>query len=351
MQRNRRRNWIAALICLAVLLLILFSAGSSNDLLARATRLALTQGVITNEMTYSGYHFFYHYAPSYAWLSETQLHSIQEVSRGSYETARLDLAAGNIVKRAGRGPLRNSQGTLDQPFYWRVSPDGKWILFLSKNGDDLIYTATTLDGDRQTAWTNRFDGSVEPVWLSDSSGFVEWPARDGTNYARIRWLSSGLINEFDLGSSPMASLQDLDRLKSPYAAVSPKMLSSGHAAEFFELSGTGERSTLRRYSVSVPEELQQGESKVFLSPRGDRLAWLCFVKRKIPELIRVRRFPFFMTEPRFTTAVLVSRLDGSELRLIGRLRPGDDIRSVAWTPSGRQLSFIHANSLWTVPVD
>jgi hypothetical protein len=349
-QRNRR-NWIAALTCLAVLLLILFSVGSSDDLLTRATRLALTQEVITNEMTYSGYHFFYHYAPSYTWLSDTDLYYIQETSRGNYETVRLDLAAGNIVKQAGRGPLRKTQGTLDQTFYWRVSPDGKWILIVSKNRDDLVYTATTLDGDRQTAWTNRFEGSVEPVWLSDSSGFVEWPARGGTNYARIRWLSSGLVKAFDLGASPTMSLQNLDRLKVPHATLSPKMLSSGHAAEFFELSGSGERLTLRRYSVSVPEELHQGESKVFLSPQGDRLAWLCFFKRKIPELIRVQRFPFFITEPQFTTAVLVSRLDGSELRLIGRLRPGDDIRNVAWTPSGRQLSFIHGNSLWTVPVD
>ena len=346
-----RRNWIAALTCFAVLLLILFSVSSSDDLLARSTRLALTQDVITNELTYSGYHFFYHRVPSYAWLSDARLLFIHEVRRGMYGTVRMDLAAKSIVKHEGLGLTGQSQGMLDGIFYWRVSPDGQWILTVSKARDDLIYTANTLDNGRQVAWTNRSEGGMEPIWLSDSSGFIEWLTRDGINCARVRWLSSGMMKEFDLGSLPATPLQNADRLKLPHAAVSPKILSFDSTAELFELSGSGEGSSLRRHRLSIPDELHRGEGKVVVSPRGDRLAWLFHFEQKVPQLVFSKFFPFVDTRSRYSTALLVSRLDGTAPITVGHLQPGEEIGNIQWTPDGQRLSFVYRGALWTVPVN
>ncbi len=347
-----RPKWFAVLVCLLIGVFVLFSTRSQSDLLSRASRLTVAIGVITNEMTYSGYRFFYHHVPSYFWLSDTELFSIREVRRGAYESVRIDLTTGNVVREPGRSPIDAGQGAGDKAFCWTVSPDGKWILSISKaRNDEHNYIARRFDAARQVAWTNHYDGSVQPTWLGDSSGFIEWPVRDGVGYARVYWLDTGRTNEINLDALPADALKRKQSFEQPNAMIISKMWREGSAAEFIELKREGDGLTAKRYCLAPPAELARGEGRAFLSPRGDRLAWVVSFTRRFPRIAFQRRDPYLIVEPVNSTVVCLSRLDGSDIRVLGHLKSGFDISRVNWTPDAHRLSFVCDNAFWTVATD
>jgi hypothetical protein len=347
-----RPKWFAVLVCLLIVLFVLFCTRTQGDLLSRASRLAAVQGVITNELTYAGYSFFYHHVPSYFWLSDTELFSIHEVRRGVYESVRIDLTTGKVGREPGRSPIDAGQGAGDKAFCWTVSPDGKWILSISKaRNDEHNYTAKRFDATRQVAWTNHYDGSVQPTWLGDSSGFIEWPVRDGVGYARVHWLDTGGTNELNLDALPAERLDRKKSFEQPNAMIISKMWREGSAAEFIELKRDENGLAAKRYCLAPPAELARGEGRAFLSPRGDRLAWVVSFTRRFPRISFQRRDPYLAVEPVNSTVVCLSQLDGSEVRVLGHLKSGLDINRVTWTPNASKLSFVCDNAFWTVAAD
>jgi len=350
-QLSRPKSF-AVLVCVLIVLFVLFGTWSQPDLLSKASRLAVAQGVITNELIYSGYSFFYHHVPSYFWLSDTELFSIHDVRRGVYETVRIDLTTGKIARKPGRTPIDAARGAGDKAFYWTVSPDGRWILSISKAGnDEHKYTARRFDAARQVAWTNHYEGSVQPTWLGDSSGFLEWPVRDGVGYARVHWLDTGGINELNLDALPAERLDRKQSLEQPNAMIISTRWRNGSAAEFIELKRAVDGLVAKRYSLAPPAELAWGDGKAFLSPRGDRLAWVTSFTRRFPRITLQRRDPYLNVEPVSSTVVCLSRLDGTGLRVLGHLKSGLDINRVAWTPDARKLSFVCDNAFWTVATE
>jgi len=347
-----RPKWFAVLVCLLIGLFVLFSTRSRGDLLSRASRVAIAQGVITNELTYSGYRFFYHHVPSCFWLSDSELFSIHEVRRGVYESVRLDLAAGTVVREPGRGPVDASPGAGDRIFCWTVSPDGKWILSIGKaSNDDLAYVARRFDATHQVGWTNRFDGGLQPTWLSDSSGFIEWCVREGVGYARVYWLDTGRTAEINLDALNPETPDARQGFREPHAPVDSKMWREGSAAEFIELTRHGDGATARRYRLRSPPRLARGEGQAFLSPRGDRLAWVVTFERRFPSVGFQRHDPYFVVEPAYSTVICLSRTDGSDVRVLGRLQSGRQLTRLAWTPDSARLSFVCDHALWTVAVN
>ena len=103
--------------------------------------------------------------------------------------------------------------------------------------------------------------------------------------------------------------------------------------------------------LEASEELRGGEGRIFVSPQGDRLAWLYYFQQRVPQFTLERGYPFVETRPRYSTVVLVSRPDGNQMRVIGSLRPDRGLAMVTWTPDGKRLSFVCDDALWTVPVD
>ena len=125
----------------------------------------------------------------------------------------------------------------------------------------------------------------------------------------------------------------------------------GSAAEFIELRRAGEGVVAKRYRLLPPAGLARGEGRAFLSPHGDRLAWVMVFNRRIPKISFQRQDPYFVVEPVFSTVVCLSRLDGSNIRVLGHLQSGREISRVTWMPDGRRLSFVCNNALWTVSAD
>jgi WD40-like Beta Propeller Repeat len=351
--RFPRRGWIGALLLLAIGAFVALTAGRHSDLLSKATRLAVTRSVVTNEWTYSGYYNYYHHTASWFWLSDVEILSICQVTRDSYQSARINLTSGRVIQSAGRLLLEPAQDKRDKTFYWSVSPDGKWILYMMRSaGRKIMYAAKSFDGAAQHVWTNLFEGGTNPTWLSDSSGFVQWAVRDDGNYVKVHTLASGDAVELKMEPARFVPTGGATELKGPFALVPLNIQTSTNSAgEFVEVNRTAKGLFLKRFVVSVPSELKQGERNIFVSPRGKRLAWVVYFEQKIPRFSFKRAYPFVETLPRYSTAVLVSRMDGAQIRLVGTLNPDDAISALAWTPNGKLLGFIHDGSVWTVPAE
>lgn len=102
---------------------------------------------------------------------------------------------------------------------------------------------------------------------------------------------------------------------------------------------------LREYSIPLPEGTDNGD--VVLSPGGNRLAWILYVR---PEE--------YKDSARWLQSVqlAVSDIDGGRMRVIGTLPiEGDEDlygrgRRLDWLPDGTRVSFNHDGSRWAVPV-
>src|SRR5687767_8665760 len=110
-------------------------------------------------------------------------------------------------------------------------------------------------------------------------------------------------------------------------------------------------TVMRKFAFRVPRELHESDWTVSPSPGGDRLAWLAFYRQKMPHVALQRSFPFIEVQPRYVGCVWMSHTDGTEVKEIGRLRPGEEVRRVSWLPNGRHLSFVLRERIWVVPVE
>ena len=108
---------------------------------------------------------------------------------------------------------------------------------------------------------------------------------------------------------------------------------------------------MRKFVFPVPRELRGSDWTIYPSPQGDRLAWLAFYRQKIPHITLERDFPFLRLETRYVVCVWLSRTDGTDLRELGRLQPGDEIHRVAWTPDGKNVSFVFRHQIWKLGVE
>jgi hypothetical protein len=345
------RNWTWAPLLLSLVVIGGLLVGCPGDLVSRAARVAATQGIVTNEASYSGYHFFYHHTASWYWLSDNEILSIREVARGVYESAQINLSSGQITRSPGRMQLDVAQDKWDKTFYWTVSPDGKWILYVGSARGSLIYDARRFNGSARVTWNNRFEGVVHPTWLSDSSGFIEWPMRELGRQARVHLLSSHDTAQFKIDDLPAGFMSGKARLEHPFAQVPSRIQTTTNTAgEFLELKQVNGKLALQRFLLPIPAKLRRGEGRTFISPQGDRVAWVYAFQLRVPRFWFERTYPYVETRPRYSTVVLASGADGDGLGTIGVLGPGSDVGTVTWNPDGKRLGFVHDGSLWTVPV-
>ena len=94
-----------------------------------------------------------------------------------------------------------------------------------------------------------------------------------------------------------------------------------------------------------------------LSPQGNRAAWLVEREYISPYQRFMAKFLHRPITPQLQKEILVSKIDGSEMREIGtfdvpfgeKLEVEKTITGLRWLPGGKQLSFEHDGGLWTVP--
>jgi hypothetical protein len=146
--------------------------------------------------------------------------------------------------------------------------------------------------------------------------------------------------------------------------------------DFFDISLDGGTAVCRPYVISLPKAGEAGENlfdgngslsineEVHLAPRGDRLAWIVHTHAE-PSALETRLaewIPSLKKASHLRTELRVSRLDGSEMRVIGYVetdlhalmsdmretRALNEPHGLRWLPNGQEVSFLYKGALWKV---
>jgi hypothetical protein len=315
----------------------------------KAKPVATTRGVITNALMDSGYDSRPRSTISWFLQSNHVISSFHRNPAGLIGLHQFDLARPAALATVYPAALaENGTETLS---YWAPSPDGRWLLTVRRLDQRRFYRVFGADHALHASWTNRHEGRSQPDWLNDSSGFVEWPIREGRLLARVHWLDTFQTSEVDLLALPAYRLDGPGPLTQPCVALLYSPPPPGIATEFLILAPTRDPDGWKRAILSLPEGLHRHEQpRVTLSPTADQLAWLCDSTNRLPRLSFSRLPPFVHVLPRSQSSLFVSRPDGSQLTPLGRTQPGTTVAAVRWSPAGDHLSFFYQDVLWLQPL-
>jgi hypothetical protein len=308
--------------------------------------LEMTDGWTVTDTIASGYDYFPRRASAWFWRSESDVTSLRPGADGAIEWVDFDLVAQQRSPRPSASMLQPFPSSAEL-FYWSASPDGQWLLQIARRGRDRIYSTFTLDGTFYRAWTNRYESHTHPEWLSDSSGFVEWPIRDGQLLARIHWLKTAVPLEIQLDQLPSLTNASANPIPQPFVPLTKWPVAPGVAVEFLVLQPVDNPAAWHRRVLVQPTTLGGFvEVEVYPAPTGERLAWLAHRTSVVPMVQPSRDFPFLKIQPKHSTTLFLSQPDGSDLQRIGRTRDGEVLGHLQWTPDASRISFVYDQTLW-----
>jgi hypothetical protein len=342
------RAWLFALaLCVLAGLCIALTWHRPVLLWPGAYPIEATQGWFVTDTIASGYDYVPRRASAWFWRSGSEVTTLRYGTDGALEWIDFNLASQHKTRRQQGSMLEPFPSTAEL-FYWSASPDGRWLLQLTRNGQrDRMYSTFTMEGKFHLAWTNRYESHTHPEWLSDSSGFVEWPIREGQLLARVHWLETGTMLEIQIDQLPGITNSSATPLPQPFVPLTKWPVAPGAAAEFLILQPTDDPASWHRRTLLVPEALIDFiQVQVYPAPTGDRLAWLAHATSRVPMVKASHDFPFLKFQPKHSTTLFLSQSDGSDLRRIGRTRHGEILGHLQWTPDARRLSFIYDETLW-----
>lgn len=350
----------------------------------------LTQGAVR----VAGYP---HAQDSYEWVSDYEFvmfrdipsHPIAEVDTRTGKTTALD----SLVRRVGKEEIPHST----YGYSFEASPNGSRLLWESEDETRTRTVSVPLDGSsvkkgplrRKEAWHH----DSNAIWLPDSRQWVQLQdGRQGLDAVVQSLDAPGIVRRIHVGH-PIAKssayvyawsllgTRGSGRVLAEVGSNTPiKSRGPQRRIDFLEFSVDGGPANVRQSVVSIPKAgeyvgktgvdfesydydggLENGES-VQLSPRGDRLAWLIRVREEDsgPRLWLSKWIPTLHRAPRLLTQLRTSRVDGSDMRVIGYLNADMDFDkdwsvqtnplSLRWLPGGRKVSFVYAGALWTIAV-
>jgi len=355
----RRRRLGIAIALITTLVVVWFALTRDREtLLARSKPVASTADWWTQVYTLPSGEAI-DTGPVYQWISPHRLEIL--VNRQSTPNAitlavtnrtaprrehlLLDLPTGHRFHLSELGrPYSLYGGT---PRWINPSPDGKAVRW---NAGTQQHVA-------------QMDGSYHHIWSLDSN---------------LCWLDSGHLSEIGYkdGDTPFAvRIYDIRIPGHPDALILPKAAlqwsnlrqCGAHLCNFrdngntvaisdVDLSARNFGSRLQEHTHSVPVPESATVEEIQFSPDGTRVAWL--FKRRHDTLIgQLERRVFHRSPPvQETLELLVSKLDGSQMHLVGWMRypverPRPVYRGLKWLPGGRKLSFVYKKQLWVVPAD
>jgi hypothetical protein len=245
---------------------------------------------------------------------------------------------------------------------WRLSRDGRYLLWLDDQSAPPIWWVSDLSGRRVRRWP-AVSTSTLPIWLADGSGWLE-----GVSSSAVVMSGGGPM------SCTLHGLTGADRkygaVPGPFnwlegatpdgrvIAVSPAPASGRPfaAGEFTPVQLAWyvyrlvPKPTVASHGVVAIGPHAAGVLEAESSPDGSRLACLVQTSYNSPLEALVSRFLRIVVQPHEGVDLWLVRLDGSGARLIGSEANGTPF-GLLWTQDGKRLSFVDHGALWTVPAD
>jgi len=318
-----------------------------------------------------------HWEDESAWLSEEQLLILtadQHTDRSAGWRGKAELL--NVTTGA-RTPLEGLTALLNRP---RVSPNGTpWSFELSPDGSWLIWINDTTD-PTQNYGAAHLDGTCYRGWKIDNvnaydSFFVDdrhWGYRMAKRPDKLTILD--LLDAKQDRTYPVTAPPAKDALarrvaRSPTFVDFDRSWAREHAQlaiytyrtqDAFEVlnynccSATKTPVPLQRHSIKLPKGafvMDKGADKtnacvyydLQIAATSPFLEWLH------------RTMPRFTVPTTVTEALWVSRSDGQDFHEVGHLRASriekaykDRLKSVEWSPNGKQIRFTYKNTLYVV---
>lgn len=318
----------------------------------------------------------------WVWISDTELLMLM-TDPGADETTgwrgrveRWNIATGAKTHQPGLTALMNRKdlspgGT---PFWFELSPDHSWLLWNNATPNPYQYAAARLDGSGYRTW--RLSGTTQfDIFFLDGSHRAE---RDMEHLDRItiRDLQDARRDREVATTSPegreaLARQENRDKiyldLNQPTQAVEGKFVINTYLV----------RDTIQamRYdagdTTTPPLPIQQSRvtlppgaivEDTLASPAGRAICLHMHMATEPPMLTWLKQRLSFLhfTHPPTTDSLWVCRADGSDLHEIGHLphasgkEEGEGsqlIKSIAWLPGGKQISFVYRSQLYIVPVE
>jgi hypothetical protein len=315
-----------------------------------AVALESTRDLVQGDFIASGYDHVPRQAVAWFWRSASTLTCLRFRSSSSIEWIDMDIA--NDHRSEGSpGPLLQPHPPDAELVSWSPSLDGQWFLQISREGTNRIYAVFHLRGGLHAEWRHPYESHSHPEWLSDSSGFVEWPIREGQLLARVHWLTTGSSMEVNLEQLAAIPGSCTVALPQPFVLMTRWPRDPSVVAEFLVLDPIDQPEGWHRRVLPLPAALAgYDDVHVYAAPTGDHLAWLAHARSSFPTVGVSGRFPFLTVQVQHRTTLFVSTLDGTDLRRVGRTPAGVTLEHLQWIPESIAISFLHAGRLWIQPV-
>lgn len=329
MQKERWRRWIIPILLIGgTILWLRFALRPRSQLVASSTPLV---GAQDWRQEYSGYF----------WKSNNELLFSRDAGAGG-----LRIFVRNIATQQ-ESPLpaldRLLAGQNPNMAYWRLSPDGQWLLAATLNRRQKpTFNAYALDGSRKVTWPVVMGSEMEILWLPDSRRWVEFRATLRGIRTRLHTLDGKDTNgpalngpcAWPLGVTPNGSVINLEQM-SPRPTL---MLYPLH----------GSISSSQNATVPLPASARIVEAEP--SPDGGHMAYLTASSLKAPlKSLLQSLFPSLDRTPHPRQTLWIARADGSGLREVG-VEDTARIAGLQWTPDGKRLSFFADDILRLLPI-
>jgi hypothetical protein len=279
----------------------------------------------------------------YFWASDQEILSFREVGRGNVHAYRVDIVTGAARPLMTLNTLL--RGSARDTAFWRLSPDGKWLVWLNLTPPRPHWVASPLDGSPSVTWPV-LGNSQGPLWLPGNQSWVEFSLQ-GMNTA-VPWIHN-LDGTVQHGPTINGSLRWPIGVTSTNRVLSVEMPMNA-ILQNVTYSLTSPPTPAQTYQVALPGSTGTA-IETELSPQGDRVAYLLHSERQSP----VQQFLHWLIPSADSPSIArysiwVSRVDGSQTHRIGD-EEGHAVTALLWTPDGKHLSFFCNNTLYTVPAD
>lgn len=234
-----------------------------------------------------------------------------------------------------------------------ISPDGKWIKWVSDDHDNHIVTYNT-ESHRSNVWQSKWGGGT--WWLPDSRRWLEVERASDASYF--------LIHNVD-------AINDTQRFAFPQDGIDGDLgqITRDHFLFYHAIHGT--RSTevdsldIHVFNLMCPKEQWHlcprlpvnGELREYsFSADGNYIAWLVIRNSSVPHVNWIERLlPTFHLPQQTVQSIWVSQLDGSRFHELGYLSLVSDnapqIGTIRWLPDGKHLSFEYQGSIYFTAIN